>query len=137
MRKLSVLTAALCFGLSTAALAAGAQKEPAGTSASGYGGSTVQAAPGSGGSAAPTTPRADSRTGTTAAPDPVQGYGSTVPPAEASAELRARALLAREGYEMVSGLKRTPWGFEGLAVREANEVRRVAVYYDGTVRSTP
>lgn len=136
MRKLSVLTAALCFGLSTAALAAGAQKEPRGAAASGYGGSTVQPAPGSGSTVAP-APRANPRYGTTAAPDAVPGYGGTVPPAEASAELRARARLAREGYEMVSNLERTPWGFQGLAVREANEVRRVAVYNDGTVRSAP
>lgn len=145
MRKLSVLTAALCFCLSTAALAAGAQKELGGTSASGYGGSTVQPAPGSGSTAAP-APRAHPGSGygatvtpgygTTTAPDAVPGYGSSVPPAEASAELRARARLAREGYGIVS-LKRTPWGFEGIAVRDDNKVKRVAVYNDGTVRSAP
>jgi hypothetical protein len=74
-----------------------------------------------------------SRANASAAADATAGAGSSTAPGTASTELRARALIARQGYDMVTDLQRTRDGYEALAVKDG-KVMEVAVDNSGRVR---
>lgn len=62
-----------------------------------------------------------------------EGAGTSTPPVQASTEMRARALIARQGYEMVTDLQRTRDGYEALAMKDG-KVMEVAIDNSGRVR---
>ena len=105
MTKLPILAAALFFGASTAALAA----------------SAVDDANRVAGSAASEATHATA------------GSGGSTAPVQASPEMRARALIAADGYDMISGLEPIPGGFQATAVKDG-KVTGVTVDNAGHVR---
>jgi hypothetical protein len=111
MTKLPILAAALFLGASTAALAGAATDDASRAAAS-----AANEAAGVGGAA-------------------TAGYGSSTAPVQATPEMRARALIAANGYDMISDLEPIPGGFEATAVKEG-KVMGVTVDNAGHVRRT-
>ena len=108
MTKLPILAAALFLGASTAALAAA---------------STDDANRVAGSAAANEAAHATT------------GSGSSTAPVQATPEMRARALIAADGYDMISDLQPIPGGFQATAVKDG-KVMGVTVDNSGHVRRT-
>jgi hypothetical protein len=110
MLAVPVLTVALLVGVPAAALAGAATDDASRAAASAA---------------------TDAATG--APPAATAGSGSTVAPFQATREMRARALIAAEGYDSITGLEPTRDGYQALAVKDG-KVMAVAVDNDGRVR---
>ena len=109
MNKLAMLSAVLALGLSTTAALAGSAGDDASRA------------------------QAEAATGAVLPPAATAGSGSSVQPMTLAPEMRARQILARDGYDQVSNMTRTRDGFEALAQREGKTIG-VAVDWDGQVR---